>query len=352
MGKAVRYSARQIGLASIIHPMSTFIEKLRDNYVERTPHMRDIGLRITELDASHATMLMPASPRWLGDPARGMLHPGPLTVLADSCCGLAISAALPRPVPMATLDLRMDYLRRAGPEMDVYCEARCIRIARNVAFVDAQVWQDDRSRPIAIARGAFMMSTAKGKRPEVAGGIASSEADKPVVTQPAVTKLAVTQTAAAANTASQTTVAATAIEPWQPPVRSEPVLPERPIPYADYLGIRVSQTATGPLFRLPYNEKLIGNPRLPALHGGVVAGFAETAALLHVIQSLQGSKFPKSIDFSMDYLRSGKPQDTFASCEVVRVGTRVALVLIRCWQSSPDYPITVARVHLLLTDPE
>ena len=326
--------------------MSTFIEKLRDHYVERTPHMRDIGLRITELDASHATMVMPASPRWLGDPARGMLHPGPLTVLADSCCGLAISAALPRPVPMATLDLRMDYLRRAGPELDVYCEARCVRIARNVAFVDAQVWQDDHSQPIAIARGAFMMSTAKGKRPEAAGGIATTQIDQPAVAQPAP----------AANTTTQTTVVVSAVATpeanhWQPPDHSEPVLPERPIPYADYLGIRVSQTATGPLFRLPYDEKLIGNPRLPALHGGVVAGFAETAALLHVIQSLQGSKFPKSIDFSMDYLRSGKPQETFASCEVVRVGARVALVQIRCWQSSPDYPITVSRVHLLLTNP-
>ena len=329
-----------------MHPMSTFIEKLRDHYVERTPHMRDIGLRITELDASHATMVMPASPRWLGDPARGMLHPGPLTVLADSCCGLAISAALPRPVPMATLDLRMDYLRRAGPQLDVYCEARCVRIARNVAFVDAQVWQDDHSQPIAIARGAFMMSTAKGKRPEVPGGIATAQTDQPTVAQPAP----------AANTTTQTTVAVSAVatsaaDLWLPPDHSEPVLPARPIPYADYLGIRVSQTATGPLFRVPYDEKLIGNPRLPALHGGVVAGFAETAALLHVIQSLQGSKFPKSIDFSMDYLRSGKPQETFASCEVVRVGARVALVQIRCWQSSPDYPITVSRVHLLLTNP-
>ena len=104
-----------------------------------------------------------------------------------------------------------------------------------------------------------------------------------------------------------------------------------------------------PLFRMPFDPKLIGNPFLPALHGGVVAGFAETAAILHLNQTLQGAKLPKGIDFSLDYLRAGRPEETFAMCEVVRVGARVALVYVRLWQRSPDYPIAVARAHFLLT---
>lgn len=311
--------------------MKTWIEKIREHYVAGTPQMTDIGLRIDELEAGRALMTLPARPDWLGDPVRGMLHPGPLTVLADSCFGLAISSALTTPSPMATLDLRMDYLRRAGPDMDIHCEARCLRMARSIAFVDAEVWQDDRSNPIAIGRSAFMLSTPKGKRPPQPGGIV----------QPDLASVPASAAAAAAAASS-----------WTPPPDSEPVFAANPIPYARYLGIRVSQTAAGPLFRMPYQEKLIGNPRLPAIHGGVIAGFAETAALLHVIDSLKGAKFPKSVDFSMDYLRSGRPLETFASCEVVRLGTRVALVQIRCWQISPDYPITVARVHLLLTDPD
>ena len=107
-----------------------------------------------------------------------------------------------------------------------------------------------------------------------------------------------------------------------------------------------------PGLSLPYQDKLIGNPYLPALHGGVVAGFAETAALLHLIGTLRGEKQPKGIDFSIDYLRAGRPEETFASCELVRVGSRVALVQVRCWQRSPDYPITVARGHFLLTATE
>ena len=106
--------------------------------------------------------------------------------------------------------------------------------------------------------------------------------------------------------------------------------------------------AQQPLFRLPYQEKLIGNPTLPALHGGVIAGFAETAAILHLNQTLRGAKLPKGIDFSIDYLRSGRPEETFARCEVVRVGSRVALVQVRCWQQDPERPIATARTHMLL----
>jgi uncharacterized protein (TIGR00369 family) len=124
------------------------------------------------------------------------------------------------------------------------------------------------------------------------------------------------------------------------------------IPYVEYLGIRAAAGAEPPLFRLPYQEKLIGNPHLPALHGGVVAGFAETAATLHLIRTLQGAKFPKSIDFAIDYLRAGRPVETFAACEVVRVGSRVALVQVRCWQKGPELPIAVCRGHFLLTVPD
>jgi uncharacterized protein (TIGR00369 family) len=136
---------------------------------------------------------------------------------------------------------------------------------------------------------------------------------------------------------------------WQPPSASEPAMPAGAIPYLDYLGIRVAPDPQRPLFRMPFDPKLIGNPFLPALHGGVVAGFAETAAILHLNQTLQGAKLPKGIDFSLDYLRAGRPEETFAMCEVVRVGARVALVHVRLWQRSPDYPIAVARAHFLLT---
>jgi len=305
--------------------MSTILEDLNRKYVSRTPHMREIGLTVTAIAPARGTMTQPARPDWVGDPGRGMLHTGVLTVLADSACGLAVGAAMTERVPYATLDLRMDWLRPAGPDHDVHCEAHCYRMTRSVAFVRGEVWQRDRNDPIATAQATFMLSTPAGT--QRASQLA--ETAKPV--------------AAAAPSAPVEGV-------WQPPEGSAPVLPESPIPYIEFLGIRTVPGSAVPLFRLPYQTKLIGNPHLPALHGGVIAGFAETAALLHLVQTLGGAKLPKGIDFSIDYLRAGRPEETFAQCELVRVGARVALVQVRCWQSSPDRPIVVARGHFLLTD--
>jgi uncharacterized protein (TIGR00369 family) len=301
--------------------MSDLLEELNRKFVARTPHMREIGARITAVSASRGSMTLPSRPEWVGDPLRGMLHPGALTVLADSACGLAVGAALKERAPYATLDLRMDYLRPAGPGQDVHCDAHCYRLTRNVAFVRAECWQADRDTPIAAAQASFMLSTATGKRP-----------------------------ASDAEAAPRTHATRPADDGWTPPATSEPVLPGVTIPYVDYLGVRAAGDAPDALFRLPFQDKLIGNPHLPALHGGVIAGFAETAATLHLIRTLRGAKFPKSIDFSVDYLRSGRPLECFAACEVVRVGARAALVQVRCWQTSPAQPIAVARGHFLMTE--
>ncbi len=304
--------------------MTPDLDELNRKYVSRTPHMREIGMRVTEIAPSRGRMVLPANPQWLGDPARGLLHTGPLTVLADSACGLAVGTAIDRRVPYATLDLRMDYLRPAGPQHDVHCEAECYRLTRSIAFIRADVWQSDRSQPIATAQAAFMLSTPAGTRPPKPGGIAApspAESDRSVAS-------------------------------WQAPAHSDPVLPDTPVPYMQYLGLRESIVDGQPLYRMPYQERLIGNPRLPAIHGGVIAGFAESAATLHLVHTLKGDKLPKAIDFSVDYLRAGRPEETFASCDVVRLGSRVAAVQVRCWQRSPDYPITVSRGHFLLAEPD
>lgn len=131
------------------------------------------------------------------------------------------------------------------------------------------------------------------------------------------------------------------------------------IPYAGFLGIDASLTDGQPLFRLPFHADLIGNPVLPALHGGVIAGFTESAAQLHLLLVLDERRIPKSINFSIDYLRPGNPADCFARCEVTRQGSRVTQVQIRCWQLEPvrtpasvqpprERNVALARAHFLL----
>jgi len=127
------------------------------------------------------------------------------------------------------------------------------------------------------------------------------------------------------------------------------------VPYAAFLDVRVAMANGAPQFRLPFRKSLIGNPALPALHGGAVAGFMENAALLHLLLLLDERRVPKSIDFSIDYLRSANAVDTHAACEVARQGRRVAQVQIRCWQDETGHPgrtreVALGRAHFLLGD--
>lgn len=124
------------------------------------------------------------------------------------------------------------------------------------------------------------------------------------------------------------------------------------IPYADYLGVKMVQQAEGFLFELPFHEPLIGNYLLPAIHGGVVAGFMENSAMLHLLVHQEQGRLPRTVDFSIDYLRSAGPKTTYSRCEVTRQGRRVAHVSISCWQDNPCKPVAVARVHFILEEAE
>lgn len=121
------------------------------------------------------------------------------------------------------------------------------------------------------------------------------------------------------------------------------------IPYAQLIGIQFERFGKDVLFRLPKNDNNIGNPILPAIHGGVIGGFMELSASLHLMMTSESTALPKIIDFSLDYLRAGRHQDTFAECQVWRQGSRVANVAITAWQTERTSPIATARAHFLLT---
>ncbi|MCQ4269991.1 MULTISPECIES: PaaI family thioesterase [Pseudomonas] len=123
------------------------------------------------------------------------------------------------------------------------------------------------------------------------------------------------------------------------------------IPYARLLGVECLRMGEDMVFRLPANKDLIGNPTLPAIHGGVIAGFMEQAGLLHLLMFMGIPHMPKIIDFSIDYLRAGHYRDTYAQCQVWRQGRRVANVAITAWQSRQSEPIATARAHFKVDKP-
>ena len=121
------------------------------------------------------------------------------------------------------------------------------------------------------------------------------------------------------------------------------------IPYAQLIGMDFQKFGQDVIFKLPDNINNIGNPILPAVHGGVVGGFMEMSAAMHLLMFLDTPTMPKIVDFSLDYLRAVKGgRDTFAECQVVRQGSRVANVIINAWQTRREEAVATARAHFLL----
>ncbi len=134
---------------------------LQQKFAAFTPHVRECGMLITHIDASGVEASLPFREDWLGDLERQIIHTGIITTLVDSACGAAVLAALGRFEPVATIDLRMDYLRASVRDFPLHCRAECHRLTSHIAFARATVWQTNRDEPVAAAQAAFMRSARR-----------------------------------------------------------------------------------------------------------------------------------------------------------------------------------------------
>lgn len=131
------------------------------------------------------------------------------------------------------------------------------------------------------------------------------------------------------------------------------------IPYAKFLGLEVEldpDAGAAPdrsaiLVRMRFAPKLIGDATIPALHGGTIAGLLESTAICSVIWKNRDLLLPKVITLTIDYLRSGRPQDTTCVARFIRLGKRIAVVQVQAFQTTLEEPIASATVHLLMPDP-
>jgi len=138
------------------------------------------------------------------------------------------------------------------------------------------------------------------------------------------------------------------------------------VPYIRWLGITFDRRGDELTAVLPFDQKLIGNPMLPAIHGGVTAAFLEVTAIVELTWTAiwedmeQGRiapdaavpeslpRLPKTIDFTVDYLRSGLPRDAYARARVVRSGRRYASVHVEAWQDQRQKLFAQATGHFLM----
>lgn len=127
---------------------------------------------------------------------------------------------------------------------------------------------------------------------------------------------------------------------------TEPLLDR--LPYARFLNLQTRMSGDELTVVMPFDDKLIGNPMLPALHGGSTAALLEMTAMAQVALSFPGLRLPRLINVTVAYLRTGRPQDVHARARISRAGRRVAHVLAEAWQESRDQPIASLTANFLL----
>ncbi|MBS1303329.1 PaaI family thioesterase [Loktanella sp. SALINAS62] len=133
------------------------------------------------------------------------------------------------------------------------------------------------------------------------------------------------------------------------------------VPYIQFLAITFDRRGDELTGLLPYDDMLIGNPMLPAIHGGVTAAFLEVTSIITLSWFSQWDalesgetiedaprRLPKTIDFTVDYLRSGLPRDAYARARITRSGRRYASVHVESWQDNRARPFAQATGHFLM----
>ena len=133
----------------------------------------------------------------------------------------------------------------------------------------------------------------------------------------------------------------------QPPTRCDPDAVLKDIAFAAFLGARLELAGDELTARLPFAPHLIGNPMIPALHGGVIGAFMEITAMAQLKLHGNFDHIPKPIDVNVQYLRSGKPLDTYARATVKRVGRTISSVEVSAWQENHHNPIATLQAHFL-----
>lgn len=300
-----------------------------EGFVSVLAQCQELGIKVVSARENELILELPYSEKIIGNPDSGVIHGGAITTLMDTTAGAGVLCAMPEFELCPTLDLRVDYMRQAKPGQSVFARASCYRRTNNILFMRCEAYQIDRT--VAHCVATFMRMGDKGI-PSLDVMTNNIPVFKPQGEFDVQLPEDFKQSVELARKSQDYSVLTSAI------------------PYACLIGIECLDDRGELTFKLNRKVGNIGNPILPAIHGGVIGGFMELSSAMYLLVSQSTLKFPKIIDFSLDYLRAGADQDTYAYCNVTRQGGRVANVEVHAWQESRDKPIALARAHFLLED--
>ncbi len=150
---------RRYALSAVFGPA---LPEMVSNY---TPHARRLRIQVVETGPGFAVLTLPFHEELIGDPSRGVVFGGVITTLIDQASGLAVACALEELLAIATVDLRVDYLRAARPGQNLFARAECYRVTRNIAFVRASAYERAPDDPFASCLGTFMIGANNAGTP-------------------------------------------------------------------------------------------------------------------------------------------------------------------------------------------
>ena len=122
------------------------------------------------------------------------------------------------------------------------------------------------------------------------------------------------------------------------------------VPIVKTLGMHCDIKGDDMVGVLPYQNKLIGNFTIKALHGGAIGTFLEMTAMAQLFLATDVERPPRTINITVDSLRQGRAQDLYAPATVNKLGRRMASVRAEAWQSQRDKPVAALLGHFLLGD--
>ena len=140
-----------------VRPVLDLVGANQQHLVAHIPHARAIGLIVLEARPDEAWLKVPYAPELVGNPETGVVAGGVVTTLLDNAAGTAVIVALEEVRSIATLDLRIDYLKPATPGRDIVGYCHCYKVTRNIAFVRGVAYHDTPDDPIATMVAAFML---------------------------------------------------------------------------------------------------------------------------------------------------------------------------------------------------
>ena len=127
----------------------------------RSAHTHALGFAFQSVEGDRVRIRAPWREDLVGDPDTGVIAGGLVTTLLDHVGGLAVWTKMETYQPIATLDLRVDYMRAAHPRKDLLAEARCFKLTSSIAFVRAWAFEDDPNDPVAAAQAAYALTAAR-----------------------------------------------------------------------------------------------------------------------------------------------------------------------------------------------